>query len=191
MTDDFDSNPHYDPQRNRFIEGVCEQIIKEGHALHFDMQEAQFIRECLPILAGEETNLDLTFWSFNVGHYRPIHVYKGTEFLFEVPPLFHRRGFVPRQSDRDSVSEEMESALRRGQNNPNDGIRMVRKALESRVLDKDPTVVIQYAAAINSILERYGKPKLPTRTTIEGKAVVETPKSQVYDQDGLNEGALD
>lgn len=186
-------NINYDRRRNEHMERMCTQIIKEARAEVFRMPEHQFIRECLPILAGEEGNeVDLTFWSFNVGHYKPIHVYRGNDFLFEVPPLFHKQRTQLSESDRDSVLEDMISCDNKIDTKPAEARKGIQRALASRMKGDDPQQVAIYAERINAILARYGKPLLTDKVGVgidEQRAA--EPESNFYDEDSLGEPLLD
>lgn len=161
---------------------VCEEIISTARERAYPMQESVFVRELLPMIAGEEKNVDLSFWLTRVGsYYTPIHVFRGQEFLFEVPPLFDNTnsGAKKAASDSDSIFEDAITAQNRERNNPSAGSQYIEQALKSRHKEDAPEGRLNYAKQINSILARYKKPLIDEDLGLpDGTAAPETSQEE-------------
>lgn len=174
------------------IEEICQIVIREAREDFFNMNESWFVRDLLPMIAGEQgKGQDMTFWVQRIGYYRIVRVYEdramvggkvadGAVPLFQLPPLIHNDGrkFRESTSDRDSVYEEMLTIENRMRNNPGRAVREVQQSLQQRLKAQSSEATANYAKLINSILARYGKPLLSEAIGIAGapdsKAAPET-----------------
>ena len=177
---------------------ACRGYLEEIKAKPFKILEAQFIRDLLPVIAGEEGSaVDLTFWFHNTGSwFREIHVVndKG-EDLFVVPPFFNRKavGIREQQDDLDSLASDLDLYERKRRLDPGVANNFLMESFSRRVVDN--TDYEEDLKNMNSILARYGKP--PIHAIVNGVDSVDdaTPESKVnengFSEDAFVSGGLD
>lgn len=142
------------------VEG-CRQYLAEISKEKFRITEFQFVRDILPFLAGEETNVDIRFWFHQTGSFlKPIYVYKGDQELFRVPPLFNRDAVAlsERSDDLDSIAADIATANNKRAISEYQSNQFLYQAFEARINNG-----VDYLAElkeINDILVRYGKPPI-------------------------------
>jgi hypothetical protein len=171
---------------------ACRGYLEEIKAHPFKISEAQFVRDLLPVLAGEEgTAVDLTFWFHNTGSwFRPIHVVddKGSE-LFVVPPFFNRKavGIREQQDDLDSLASDLDLYERKRQLDPGVANNFLMESFSRRVVDN--TDYEEDLNNMNSILARYGKP--PIHAIVNGVDSVDTAATESkVNENGFSEDAF-
>lgn len=128
------------------------------------VREDVFVRDILPVLAGEEGDkVDMSWWA-----HRLESVYKGfyivsiaDEVLFEVPPLFDRNyKLVDAASARDTVTEARANFNNRAYNRPAQAREEYRQALSRRIDLTNGGRAREHMAMLDKILIHYGKPSI-------------------------------
>lgn len=120
------------------------------------IQEKDFVKYFLPLFASTEKNAPVAEWLHVAGNaHAPVNVMRGTEFLFQVPPLLGDAAFISIMGGREhSISEIVATAQRMADISPNYGENHLREALDGRVVDSHPDV--EKAKQWNLIFDRYG-----------------------------------
>lgn len=141
------------------LRAMCEGLVNSDEIRYFFMDEALFVRDILPMLAGDDKELNMNFWLHKVGSYfKSIRVVKGKEVLFDVPPLFSNGAVsMPFAAPDDSLAEDMVRAELKANVHPGIGEKYLAEALHSRLKLEGPAAAKIFAAHINEILVRYGR----------------------------------
>lgn len=190
------SNTELQPgQLPPYLKQMCEDIVTDPNIRYFPMQESLFVRDVLPMLAGDDKQLDMTFWLTKVGSYfKAIRVMNGDEVLFDVPPLFSSRAVHMHYTGEagDSIYGDMEDAQRKAHIAPAMGINYLAGALNSRLEVEGPEVAMAYAAHINEILVRYKRdPIYNVKPLADSSAQTPTAAASEPEQDIDNGVELD
>ena len=178
----------------------CREYLKGIEKEHFRIPEAQFVRDLLPLIAGEEgNNVDISFWYHNVGSFfKSIDVYnnEGTEKLFTVPPLFNRKSVEMRgqTDDLDTITSVLATAQNKRNLGEDVSAHYLLTEFQARIIDR--TDYVGEFEHINAILVRYGKQPL----TLNEEAAAALPANESgsekkanggYDIDAFQSGGLD
>ena len=142
------------------VELMFANMDKANDALIAKLQESAFVKLYLPLLASTEGGVDLRPWlSVSGNALLPVNVYRGDEFLFQVPPLMNT---IPTKAKRttyaDTVAEISETAVLKSRQHHRLGNAYLQAALTPKVT-VDP-VNLSALKAWNDILVRYDYPPL-------------------------------
>lgn len=174
-----------------YLDGIAKE--------HFAIKEDQFVRDLLPLIAGEEgSNVDISFWYHNVGSFfKPIDVYnvQGNEKLFTVPPLFNRKAVEMRgqEDDLDTITSVLATAENKRNLGEDVAARFLLTEFQSRIIDR--TDYVGEFENINAILVRYGKQPLTlTKEAADALPAAESESGKStsgYNIDDYQSGGLD
>ena len=120
------------------------------------LQEAIFVKDFLPILAGGP-GANLNSWiDVAGGPFNPVNVHRGEEFLFQVPALADNRDEMFEQLKGISVQRTVTAAFQEAQSLPALGDAKIINELVSR--QGSNTFSYNTLAALNDIFKRYNYP---------------------------------
>lgn len=140
---------------------ILDDILEDTANTMPVLPEPIFVKHFLPLFASEE-EVDLTPWLDVAGNAQnPVRVInREGEVLFTVPPLLRDVPFRGERGEGDGnpINEVIEDALNQGRMSPVLGNRLVRSALEERLvrIPTDLNVLEQW----NEIFRRYNYPEI-------------------------------
>lgn len=157
---------------------VARALDEISHFTPREIQEAVFVAQFLPIIAGDAgTNLN-PWIDMAGGPFNPVNVMNGREFLFQVPALADNRDNMLSGLKGVDVQAEVVRAFQEGQSVPALGDARVNM-LASR-FGQNP-INTANVVALNAIFKRYNYP-LITVDNIPLDAIQSTPIGQLgYD----------
>lgn len=163
------------------VSDAMSEIRKMTEDTIVKITEEEFKSKILPFLTynGDEP-INLGYWADIAGSVLfPIHVVKGNNILFTVPPICKSPSFTTTRASKESVFEIVATAKLKSEVVPRLGEEYLDIKLTEKL--KQEGYNIEELKAWDSILKRYGHKGLFSKNQTTNTSSIETTGEDIFD----------